>query len=166
MIREATKDDCINLAVLSLQVWLETYAVEGIRTEYSKYVLSTFTESYFLDLLNNSNYRLLLSEIDDTLQGYALINLKSCFKDETNGFEIDKLYVHNKFNGQGVGRNLLYEVEQRYGGRFWLYTWTENTSNKFYQHLGFNQIGKLDIDFNGNVIENNVYGFNRNITSA
>ncbi len=47
MIREAVEEDCINLAVLSLQVWLDTYAIEGIRIEYSKYVISNFTEACF-----------------------------------------------------------------------------------------------------------------------
>lgn len=45
MIRVARKQDAINLAVLSMQVWLETYAQEGIRSEYSHHVLNTFTES-------------------------------------------------------------------------------------------------------------------------
>ncbi len=33
MIRSAKKDDCLNLAALSIQVWLHTYAPEGITAE-------------------------------------------------------------------------------------------------------------------------------------
>ena len=51
MIRKAVKEDCINLAVLSLEVWLDTYAIEGIRTEYSSYVITNFTEVSFLNIL-------------------------------------------------------------------------------------------------------------------
>ena len=54
MVREATKDDCAKLAVLSIRVWLDTYAQEGIKTEYADYVLSTFTADYFLEILNNT----------------------------------------------------------------------------------------------------------------
>ncbi len=75
MIRYAKKEDCINIAALSFQVWLETYAVEGIRTEYSKYVFSNFTEEYFLELLEKSNYHLLISDNDGILKGFALINI-------------------------------------------------------------------------------------------
>lgn len=162
MIRRAQKQDCINLAVLSLQVWLETYATEGTRTDYSKYVITTFTESYFLDRLKTSNYRLLISEVEDVLQGYVLINLNSHFGSESGlyGFEVEKLYIHNKFKGQGVGRSLLSAIEQQFGHRFWLYTWINNDSNSFYQHLGFKYIGKLDFQFSNLIIENNVYAFN------
>ena len=37
MVREATKDDCAKLALLSIRVWLDTYAQEGIKTEYADY---------------------------------------------------------------------------------------------------------------------------------
>lgn len=160
VIREAQKEDCINLAVLSLQVWLETYAIEGIRTEYSKYVISTFTEPYFLDLIKNPSYRLLVSETEEILQGFVLINLESHFEGEINGFEVEKLYIHEKFKGKGLGRQLLSEIEQRFGNRFWLYTWVENESNNFYKHLGFKNVGRLNFEFSNSLIENNVYAFN------
>jgi hypothetical protein len=35
MIREATESDCINLTALSLEVWFQTYSIDGIRTENS-----------------------------------------------------------------------------------------------------------------------------------
>ncbi len=34
MIREAKPEDCVDLAVLSLQVWLHTYATKGIREKF------------------------------------------------------------------------------------------------------------------------------------
>ncbi|NQZ30728.1 MAG: GNAT family N-acetyltransferase [Oceanospirillaceae bacterium] len=160
MIREAHSKDAINLAALSIQVWLETYALEGIRAEYANYVLTTFTKDYFEDLIQQPQYRLFISEEDQVLQGYALVNLDSHFKTKKNGFEIDKLYVHSKFKGQGLARQLLSEVATNCGERFWLYTWVENESNAFYQHLGFTQIGQLSFEFSHWLIENNVYAFN------
>ena len=159
MIRKAVKEDCINLAVLSLSVWLDTYAIEGIRTEYSRYVLSNFTEVSFLNILNNPNNRLLICESNKVLQAFVLINFDSHFEDADNGFEIEKLYVDKRFKAQGIGRKLLAEVESRYGPKFWLYTWVENKSNNFYKHLGFKNIGKINFDFNNQIIENNVYSY-------
>lgn len=159
MIREAVKEDCINLAVLSLQVWLDTYAIEGIKTEYSKYVSTNFTEVCFLDILNNSNNRLLVCESNKVLQAFVLINFDSHFEGDDNGFEIEKLYVDKRFKAQGIGSKLLTEVESRYGPKFWLYTWVENKSNGFYKHLGFKHIGNINFDFNNQIIENNVYSY-------
>jgi diamine N-acetyltransferase len=161
VIRLAEKKDCINLTVLSIQVWLETYAIEGIKTEYSKYVIATFTEKYFLDLLTNSQYRLIVSVSEETLQAFVLVNLTSKFEEHNYGFEIEKLYVHSHFKGKGLGRRLLSEVEKKFGKPFWLYTWVENESNKFYKHLGFKMVGQLHFQFANSLIENNVYAFVR-----
>ena len=157
MIREATPDDCVNLAVLSIKVWLTTYATDGIRKEYSQHVLATFSEDYFLNLLVNPNYELLVSVHDGVLQGFVLVNLGSRFKNDSYGFEIEKLYVDDIFSRKGLGRKLLKEVALKFGSRFWLYTWVENASNGFYQHLGFSRVGRITLDFHGLVVENHVY---------
>lgn len=171
MIREARKEDASNLAVLSLRVWLDTYATEGIKTNYSEYVLSQFTPAYFESLIRadspcmddeviESPYRILVFEQEDVLKGYVLINLASYFDDNSQyGFEIEKLYVDATFKGLGIGRSLIEAVKQHFGHFFWLYTWVENESNCFYTHLGFKQIGQFSFCFSEQLIENNVYHY-------
>lgn len=157
MVREATKDDCAKLAVLSIRVWLDTYAQEGIKTEYADYVLSTFTADYFLEILNNTKYRVLVSEENEILHGYVMVNLESNYQTPESGFEVEKLYVDNLFKGKGVGKKLLKSMEDQFGRQYWLYTWVKNESNGFYEHLGFSRIGSLTFEFFGALIENNVY---------
>lgn len=157
MVREATKDDCAKLAVLSIRVWLDTYAQEGIKTEYADYVLSTFTADYFLEILNNTKYRVLVSEENEILHGYVMVNLESNYQTPESGFEVEKLYVDNLFRGKGVGKKLLKSMEDQFGRQYWLYTWIKNESNGFYEHLGFSRIGSLTFEFFGALIENNVY---------
>ena len=157
MVREATKDDCAKLAVLSIRVWLDTYAQEGIKTEYADYVLSTFTADYFLEILNNTKYRVLVSEENEILHGYVMVNLESNYQTPESGFEVEKLYVDGLFKGKGVGKKLLKSVEDQFGRQYWLYTWIKNESNGFYEHLGFSRIGSLTFEFFGALIENNVY---------
>jgi GNAT superfamily N-acetyltransferase len=157
MIRQAIPEDCANLAVLAITVWIDTYAVDGIKGEYSTYVLSNFTEEKFLSLLDSAERRVLVSECDGVLQAFALINLHSHFDERNNGFEIEKLYVDRRFKGKGLGRELLAEIEDKFGQIFWLYTWVENESNGFYEHMGLKRIGRLSFDFNGKAIENHVY---------
>ena len=157
MIRLAMQQDCESLAALSIKVWLDTYAKEGIRPEYANYALSTFTSAYFSGLLETPDYRLLVSTDGEFIQGYALTNFGSHYQSPENGFEVEKLYVDNCFQGQGIGKKLLAEVTKQFGQRFWLYTWVENASNDFYQKLGFRQVGKLTFDFAQWTIENNVW---------
>jgi diamine N-acetyltransferase len=67
MIREAKESDCVNLAALSLEVWLTTYSIDGIRTENSRYALSTFTEKHFKELLNDPQYKILPESVTSAL---------------------------------------------------------------------------------------------------
>ncbi|PMK08139.1 GNAT family N-acetyltransferase [Vibrio splendidus] len=159
MVREATKDDCVKLAALSIKVWLDTYAREGVKTEYAEYALPTFTAAYFFEILNTTKYRVFVSEENEVIQGYVMVNLESHYQTSGNGFEVDKLYVDNIFKGKGkgIGRKLLNGIENQFGNKYWLYTWVENESNGFYEHLGFSRIGLLTFEFSGSLIENNVY---------
>ena len=161
MVREAKQSDCINLAALSLEVWLQTYSVDGIRTENSEFALSTFTEEHFKKLLADPKYKLLVFCEGIYLRGYALVNLESWFETEENGFEIEKLYVHGAFQSKGVGQNLLSEIKVRYGNRFWLYTWVRNKSIGFYKKIGFKDIGQYTFKFGNDIIENRVLAYGR-----
>ncbi len=161
MIRPAKKQDCINLAALSLDVWLKTYAIDGIRAESSQYALSGFTKDYFEDVLKDSKSRLLVFVDNIYLRGYALVNLESVFETPENGFEIETLYVHGPFQGKGVGKALLMEIMARYGKRFWLYTWVHNKSIAFYNKLGFKDIGSYEFKLGDETIENRVLGYGR-----
>ena len=159
MIREAITVDCINLVALSLEVWLQTYSIDGIRTENSKYALSTFTEGHFKELLCDKKYKLLVFVDGKYLRGYVLVNLGSWFESEENGFEVEKLYVHGHFQGQGIGQSLLSEIKVRYGNKFWLYTWIQNKSIDFYIKFGFKEIGQYSFNFGNDIIENLVLGY-------
>lgn len=60
MIREATESDCVNLTALTLEVWFQTYSFDGIRTENSKFALSSFIEKHFKEILHDNKYKLLI----------------------------------------------------------------------------------------------------------
>lgn len=157
MIRQATSSDCINLAALSIKVWLDNYAIVGIRREFSQYVFDTFSEKKFIEHVNDPNCRLLVCEERGAIQGYALLNLTSYYISPANGYEVQRLYIDGRFKHQGIGLALLTEIEQRFGPTYWLYSWVENAANGFYQHLGFHKVGTISIDISGHTVENNVY---------
>lgn len=159
MIRKSQLEDCINLAALSVKVWLETYAKPGIRQEYSQYALSTFTPDYFAGLLQSDEHCLYVDVENDILRGYVLVNFNSHFESAANGFEVDKLYVDSPYRGQGVATQLLEAVKHQLGTPFWLYTWVENEANHFYQNKGFEEIGQLSFSFAHWQIENTVWRY-------
>ncbi len=143
MIREAHADDSINLAALSIEVWLHTYARQRVRKEIARYVLQNFTEHFFVSTLEHANYRILVFIKEDHLVGYSMVNLRSMWLNQSNGYEIDKLYVQEHFQGMAIGRQLLAETLARYGGSCWLSTWVHNEKAlNFYKHMGFVDIGQ------------------------
>ena len=154
MIREAKESDCINLAALSMEVWLTTYSMEGIRRENSDYLLSVFTETHFKGLLANERYKLWVWVEGIYLRGYVLIDFDSRFGNGDHGFEIQRLYVHSPFQHQGIGQNLFDHVKNRHGDRFWLYTWVKNKSIGFYKKQGLVEVGRYEFLLGDEVIEN------------
>ena len=156
MIRRAKPSDGINLAALSLDVWLQTYSFEGIRTENSQFALSRFTEARFRRILNDAKYELYVHVEGLYLRGYILVNLESRSEYGDRGFEIETLYVHGPFRNRGMGRALIAEVQKRHGSRFWLYTWERNSAIEFYKNLGCKDIGTYRFKLGENTISNRV----------
>ena len=161
MIRLAKKNDCQNLAALSIQVWLHTYATEGVRNEISNYVLTTFTEKYYLDLLEKPSYKIFAYVERTNLLGFIVVNLDSFFKSEANGFEICTFYVQEHFQNQGIGKSLLNIIKENYGEVFWLSTWVHNTAAiAFYKKCGFKDIGSRNFKLGDDLHENRVLSYN------
>ncbi|KZN30493.1 hypothetical protein N480_05930 [Pseudoalteromonas luteoviolacea S2607] len=157
MIRFANKGDAVSLTALALQVWFNTYTVDGMRREYADFAINHFTTDYFSNLLSLKDYEILVYERQEAILGLAVVNKSSFFEGPDNGYELEKLYVHTHFHDKGVGSALVNAVRKNFGAPFWLYTWTENAANSFYKRLGFKQAGELSFEFAGSTITNNVY---------
>lgn len=157
MIREAKEKDISNLRALCIQVWLHTYAKEGIRDVISSFVLNTFTSEYFQNLLDKSKYKVFVYELNKHIVGCVIVNLKSNFKDKSNGYEISTLYVQEHFQGQGLGKKMLLEMANKFSDNFWLTTWVHNTDAiNFYKYIGFEDIGKVNFELEDELHENRV----------
>lgn len=165
IIRKARKSDSLNLAVLSIQVWLHTYAKQGVEDAVSKYVMSRFTQQHFEILIGNPDYGLVVATEGHALVGYCLANLQSSWtegeegKVGDRGYEVETLYVQEHWQGRGIGRDLLINIAQLYGPRFWLSSWVHNESISFYKYLGFEDIGSTSFTLGEEQHENRVLAF-------
>ncbi|WP_320827147.1 N-acetyltransferase [Reinekea sp.] len=158
MIGKATPEDCLDLAALSLQVWLQTYATQGLRETISRYALSTFTERYFQQLLNEPAVEIWVARKEEHLVGYVAVDLGSNFNGKAHGYQVTTLYVSEHYQGQGIGRQLLDTVKNQYGLPYWLSVWVKNDlAINFYTRLGFRLIGELDFNLSGELHQNQVF---------
>jgi diamine N-acetyltransferase len=146
-IRAGLPSDASRLAVLASQVWLHTYATDGITNEIAQYVLSELTVERFAASLGESEARFLVAEYDECLVGFAAVKFGAlCPTGVRAAVELQTLYVQEHFIGHGIGRSLLLAAEARAreqsGSPLWL---TVNAKNAraitFYAHQGYAKVG-------------------------
>ena len=160
IIAKANEQDCLNLATLSMLVWLNTYATDGIRQEISSYAFENFTQEKFVKSVNDKNTPIFKVQVDECVVGFIKLNLSARYSGEANGYEIETLYVVPQFKGQGIGKKLLEYVKENFGKNFWLHTWVNNQNAiEFYQYLGFKDIGEMFFELDGEKHENRVLAF-------
>ena len=151
-IRPATPSDIPNLVVLRQQVWIATYADEGIRDEFSKYVLAEFTIEKMMASLNDPKRAILVAENGEHLIGYVEIAFdrqppQPILEEKGHLFpEITTLYVLERFLGKGIGYKLLEEAEQLIKSKghsaVWLDVFCENErAIRFYERQNFIRVG-------------------------
>ena len=154
---------CIGL--LSMQVFLDTYATAGVRPDLAREAMAQYSPSQFEQRLSDENRLFILAEIGEGLVGFAEMNTLPSSppigNDARRGLELVRLYVQPSAQRAGFGRRLLRECElacERSGcGVLWLTAWSGNTrALTFYQTLGYVDLGRSTYTFEGNTYENRV----------
>lgn len=163
-IRSATSSDASNIAALAMQVWLHTYAREGIRQEISEFVFSQFTPDAITSVIQDPTKTVLLACDKLHLLGYAVLQHGSvCPTDQALKSELATLYVHTHFAGRGIGSALLKACSELQfaldgGQTIWLKTWHRNSQAiAFYLKQGYTQIGSTFFQLGDEQHENFVF---------
>jgi len=151
VIRRAESSDLFNLAVLKQQVWISTYATEGLTDVFSGYVLSEYSIENVSKSITDKNRLILIAAINECVIGCAeiLLSPQSPLASEALCLEISTLYVLERFQGFGIGKKLLAECEnatkQRGYNNVWLTVFYNNIKAiDFYRRQNFIQIGATD----------------------
>jgi GNAT superfamily N-acetyltransferase len=111
-VRSGRREDTESLSALAIQVWLHTYATEGVSSAIASYVLSAFAPEQFAALLSESSSGVFVAEHGKNLLGYAVVRASAaCPIASVSGAELATLYVQEPFLGKGVGALLLKHVE-------------------------------------------------------
>ena len=150
IIRTARVDDAACIAVLATQVWLHTYAKQGISAAISHYTRTQLIPEKYLALLDDPLARLWVAELYGCLVAFAVVKFDApCPVFAPGSAELQTLYVQEHFVGQGVGQQLLWVAEDmariQTGLPLWL---TVNVNNAraigFYGRHGYTLRGTSD----------------------
>ena len=151
IIRKAKHSDTENLAVLKQQVWISTYATEGLTEVFSGYVLNEYSPDKIRISIGDPDKMILLATISDCLVACAEIGLipQSPGVSVPPCPEISTLYVLGRFQGMGIGKMLLNEamsiIKHLGFGQCWLTVYYKNSrAIDFYNSQDFVKIGETD----------------------
>ncbi len=172
-LRDAVAGDALCLSVLAMQVFLDTYATEGIRSAIAREVLAAYSESAFVEHLRHPLCRIVVAERTAHLVGFAQLTLGALCKLAPAGAQAEllRLYVQEPFTGSGLGTRLLAAAEAvaLEGGvsLLWLTPWVHNhRAIAFYQRRGYTDHGMTWFHTEGESHENRVYARQLNADAA
>jgi diamine N-acetyltransferase len=154
--RIASAPDADTISALAIQVYLDTYATEGIRPDVAREAHSAYSVDAFARRLAEPQRRFILAEAGDGLLGFAEVVL-TFVPSPTEGFtgaELVRLY--------GLGRALLARAEQLVQAAhlpiLWLRAWEGNhNARAFYAHVGYEDVGATTYSFQGVTVPNRVF---------
>lgn len=156
-LRAAGPGDADALAGLALQVFLDTYCTEGLRADLTAEALATGDPLRWRDTLADPQRRTLLLEHE--VAGEIHVTGLATLRLEAGHAELERLYLHPRFQARGLGRRLLQaaEASSREAGaaRLWLDCWTGNhRARGFYAACGYEDQGAAVYRFGGRDYEN------------
>jgi GNAT superfamily N-acetyltransferase len=163
--RPAASPDALCLSVLAAQVFLDTYAIEGVRPAIAREVRQYLSEEACAAFLADPRRRTLIAEIAGHLVGFAQLThdqSHAFLPPDTRAAELNRLYVQRPFLGKGIGKELLARSEAlsaREGAEIlWLTAWTGNThALRFYEARGYQDVGGSVYTFEGDTYETRVF---------
>ncbi|MEJ5999833.1 NADPH-dependent FMN reductase [Paucibacter soli] len=139
-LRPARPDDAQRLAVVGLQVWLNTYVTEGVSDEVAAYVIARFTSAKVSQLLADAQRHVLVAEGPGGLLGYAQLHLAA--PQGEIGTELESLYVQAASHGQGLGRALLAAAMAQAGPLWFSVNARNERALNFYRRAGCIEFGE------------------------
>lgn len=148
-IEPAKISDCKNIASLAVQVWLDTYATEGIRDVFTEYVWNELSPQNITKKFVEDDHKFFTVKKNNHLIGFVEMNEESPSPmDENSRLEIDKLYIQNNFCGKNIGTDIINFLCDYYKSsefnEMWLTVYENNLrAIKFYQKNNFLETGEF-----------------------
>ena len=136
------------LVHLSRKIFYDSFNHMNTPENMKEYMDRAFNPQQLLSELNNplSEFYFILTE--DNIAGYLKINRSGAQSDvqDDNSLEIERIYVDDEFQGNGLGAKLLDKAKARASAMqlkyIWLGVWEKNADAKrFYERHGFQQFG-------------------------
>jgi GNAT superfamily N-acetyltransferase len=162
--RIATLADADCISALAMQVYLNTYATEGIRPLLVREIHTQLSIAAISALLADPAKSFILVERAEHLIAFAQITQGATNElvATDNAVKLNRLYVQERFAGQGLGKALLHHVEALAAAsgasKMWLTAWAKNLrALAFYAAQGYVDVGTTMYRFEHEAHENRLF---------
>lgn len=145
IIRTADIDDIATIGFLAQQIWPGTYQ-EILTPAQLEYMMELIYSPDSLQQQMRNKHQFLIAELDEEAIGFASFSAL----EEPGVYKLQKLYVHPKTQGKGIGKALVdFIIEQLPRPESTILRLNVNRYNKarqFYEKMGFVVTKEEDID--------------------
>lgn len=161
LFRKAKKEDALQLSILFKQVYMKTYAVEGITHEFANFVSQKFSVEAIKNTIEKENSMIVATYKDNPVGVAEIVYDSTCPIRNIISPELGKLYVLDWFFGKGIGNGLIASVETELKNKghneYWLWVYIKNNrAISFYEKQQFVVIGNAFFDMEMHSYENKV----------
>ncbi|AXT52893.1 GNAT family N-acetyltransferase [Aquimarina sp. BL5] len=157
---KAKLPDSLRISVLLKTVYIQTYAVDGVTFEFANFITKRFSPELIETIIKENPSRLIIAYHNGNPIGVAeIIYNSNCPIRKIAIPELNKLYVLERFYGNGIGYGLMNQAEKevRESGfnEFNLEVYIKNDrAIAFYKRQGYVSIGNVDFPMESNTYEN------------
>lgn len=162
-LRPGGAGDAVAIAALALQVFLDTYATDGVRPDLAREAFHGYSVEALQQRLAEAHRKFIVVERGNAVIGFVEAQCERHDAPAVGiaGAELVRLYVQPRAQRSGVGRLLLEKAEQiaiEVGQpALWLTVWDGNErAIAFYRTMGYREVGTTVYAFEGNSYVNRV----------
>lgn len=147
-IQKCGIEDVELLQEISIETFNDTFKDQNSPENMKNYMDRAFNSNQLNMELNNIHSEFFFIFLDEEPAGYLKINSQTAQSEKMgdDALEIERIYIRNKFQKQGLGKYLINTaIDIALGekkNRVWLGVWEKNENAiQFYKKIGFVQVG-------------------------
>jgi diamine N-acetyltransferase len=147
-IKKCSREDLQILQEISIETFNDTFKDQNSSENIDAYLETAFTLKQLEKEIANKSSQFFFALFNNEVAGYLKVNTNEAQSEEMGdeSLEIERIYIKNKFQKQGLGKYLFNKAMEIATGshkrKIWLGVWEKNgNAIAFYKKMGFVQTG-------------------------
>jgi ribosomal protein S18 acetylase RimI-like enzyme len=147
-IKKCTLEDLHKLQEISCETFIETFKDQNSPENLKAYLDRALNLNQLEKELSNISSQFFFVFFNNEVAGHLKVNTNDAQSEQMGdeSLEVERIYIKNKFQKQGLGKYLINKAVEmameRHKKKIWLGVWEKNENAiVFYKKLGFVQTG-------------------------